>query len=474
MDLLRWPIAGAFLRWRHARTSLQILLLSLAVIVIVSGLVGPDIGSANLATVLVWVHYRGLLVLALLAAGNFFCTGCPMVRVRDWGRRLHPATRHWPKALRSKWVAAALFAGVLFVYELLDVWTLPAATAWLVLVYFGAALAIDLTFSGASFCQYVCPVGQFNFLTSTMSPLEVRARDANVCANCVTADCVAGRRAPVAPHPVVQRGCELGLFLPTKVGNLDCTFCLDCVQACPHDNVGLVTRTPAIELADTRRRSVIGRLQERGDLAVLATVFVFSSLVNAFAMTAPARSMGTLVEAIAGIRDETTILVCLFVVGLVVGPAGLLGVTAWATRALARDRARGLTAIARRYVFALVPFGCGMWAAHYLFHLMTGALVVVPVAQRAVVDAFGAPWLGLPLWTWTGIRPGATFPVQVGFVILGSIGAFGVASAMADEDYPGVSRRAALPWIVAATLLAAFAIWILYQPMEMRGLSAAG
>ena len=46
----------------------------------------------------------------------------------------------------------------------------------------------------------------------------------------------------------------LGLFLPAKVGNLDCTLCLDCVQACPHDNVALASRLPGLELADARRR----------------------------------------------------------------------------------------------------------------------------------------------------------------------------------------------------------------------------
>src|SRR6185436_20718746 len=81
-----------------------------------------------------------------------------------------------------------------------------------------------------------------------------------------------------------QRGCELGLFLPMKVGNLDCTMCLDCVHACPHDNIALVTRIPGAELLETRRRSGLGRLIQRPDLAVLAVVFTFAALINAFAM----------------------------------------------------------------------------------------------------------------------------------------------------------------------------------------------
>ena len=105
-----------------------------------------------------------------------------------------------------------------------------------------------------------------------MSPTELQIKDGNTCHSCGTFDCIKGQRAPAEPARIVQRGCELGLFLPGKVGNLDCTLCLDCVHACPHDNIALTTRVPAIELLDTRRRSGIGKLEARFDLAALAVV----------------------------------------------------------------------------------------------------------------------------------------------------------------------------------------------------------
>ncbi len=199
VDVLRWPVVGGFLRWRHARTSLQLGLLAAAVVVVLHGLFGPDFAPGNLATVLTWVHYRGLLVVALLAAGNFFCAGCPFVLVRDWGRRLHAPARLWPKRLRGKWLALVLFAGVLFAYELFDLWALPRATAYLVLAYFGAALAIDSVFKGATFCKHLCPIGQFNFVASTMSPLELRIREPATCQACRTSDCISGRRSVASP-----------------------------------------------------------------------------------------------------------------------------------------------------------------------------------------------------------------------------------------------------------------------------------
>ena len=334
VDVLHWPLVGRLLRWRHARTSLQLVLLVAAAILVLHGLFGPDLAPGNLATVLTWVHYRGLLVVALLAAGNFFCAGCPFILVRDWGRRLHAPARLWPKRLRGKWIALVLFAAVLFAYELFDLWALPRGTAYLVLAYFAAALAIDTVFKGASFCKHVCPIGQFNFVASTLSPLELQIRKPATCQACQTSDCIMGRRSPGMPEKIIQRGCELSLFLPVKVGNIDCTFCLDCVQACPHDNIAMAVRTPGIELADTRWRSGIGRLVNRPDIAALSVLFVFGAMVNAFAMVGPVRGVEQWLAATLGTTSEAVVLGCLFALGLVVAPLVLLGAAAGLTRAL--------------------------------------------------------------------------------------------------------------------------------------------
>ena len=63
---------------------------------------------------------------------------------------------------------------------------------WLTFV---AVLLIDGLFKHASFCKFVCPIGQFNFIASTLSPLEVQVRDHGVCDRCATKDCIRGRRA---------------------------------------------------------------------------------------------------------------------------------------------------------------------------------------------------------------------------------------------------------------------------------------
>ena len=135
----------------------------------------------------------------------------------------------------------ALLVLFLWAYEAFSLWDSPWWTAWIAVGYFVAAFVIDGFFRDAAFCKYVCPIGQFNFVQSLVSPLEVKVRDAAVCATCRTKDCIRGRDGEFA-------GCELHLFQPRKSGNMDCTFCLDCIHACPHENVGILARPLGSEL----------------------------------------------------------------------------------------------------------------------------------------------------------------------------------------------------------------------------------
>ena len=81
---------------------MQSIMAFLAVIVIFDGLVGPQLSPMNLAGILPWIHWRGMLILSLLVAGNVFCMACPFTLTRDLGRRLLPARLRWPRQLRSK------------------------------------------------------------------------------------------------------------------------------------------------------------------------------------------------------------------------------------------------------------------------------------------------------------------------------------------------------------------------------------
>lgn len=471
-NLLDLPVIGPFLRWPYSRMALQSVTLLIALIMILHGLFGPDLAPRNLSTLFTWVHYRGFLVLILLVAGNFFCMACPFILPRDLARRFTQPVRNWPRRLRNKWLSMGLFVLILFSYEYFDLWGSPWWTAWLIIGYFSAALLVDTFFKKASFCKYVCPIGQFNFISSTMSPFEVKVTDTDICLTCETKDCIKGTRNPADKDDVIQRGCELALFQPNKVGNMDCTFCMDCVHACPHDNVGVSTKVPGSELWEKTRRSGIGRFENRKDLSVLALLFTFGALLNAFGMVSPVYAFQNWLAGILNTTSELPVLATLFFLMLVVEPVILMGGAAFATSKWTATN-ENLLPVVMRFAFALVPFGFGLWVAHYSFHFLTGIWTFVPVIQSSMAD-LGLPIFGEPMWQLSGISPGLVYPLELGFLSLGLLGSLLVTYRISFREYKTRPWQAFIPWVVLCILLFIAAVWLLNQPMEMRGTFLGG
>lgn len=432
---------------------------------VLHGLFGPSLAPKNLVTVLSWVHFRGLLVATLLMAGNFFCLACPFMLVRNAARKVFRPVWNWPRRLRNKWISLGLLVMILFFYELFDLWSSPWWTAWLVILFFATALIVDVLFKHASFCKFVCPIGQFNFIGSTVSPLEVKVRDQEVCTSCATKDCIRGARDPELV--VIQRGCELALFQPRKTGNLDCTFCLDCVQACPHDNIGILSRLPAEELTVDPLRSGLGFISRRKDLAALAMVFCFGALLNAFGMVRPIYAFESWIAGLLGLNREAPVLALIFFLFLVIEPLILIGAAALVTRAITTSKSSVL-ATAIRYSYALVPLGFGIWLAHYGFHFLTGLFTFIPVAQNAVAE-LGAPLLGQPRWSLVGLPQNVVRVFEYGFLSLGMVGSLLVSHRLAEAELSNHRRLIFATWALVSFSLWCAAIWLMSQPMEMRG-----
>ncbi len=463
-DLLRVPLVGRFLRRRWARPGLQLIMLGLAVLVILDGLLGPRVGPANLAGVAPWIHWRGLVMLGLLVGGNLFCMACPFTLPRKLAQRWLPEGRSWPRALRSKWLAIVLVALFLWSYEAFSLWNSPWLTAWIAVAYFVAAFAVDGLFRGAAFCKYVCPIGQFNFVQSLVSPLEVGVRQPAICAGCSSKECIRGSAAAA--------GCGMQLFQPRKNGNFDCTFCFDCVQACPHENVGVFATFSAGRLADTRLfRSGIGRLGQRGDVAALVLLLVFGAFANAGGMIGPVVAWQDDLRLRFGNPPHIAAVSVYYFIAIVVAPLMVVSLAAMAS-GLWNGTARSLFRIATRYAYALIPLGFGMWLAHHGFHLFTSYGTIVPVAQRMTID-FGFSNLTEPQWQHACCLGVADWIIKFELLALdvGLIGSLMVAYRVAVDDV-GQGRRALaamLPWALVICTLFAIGVWIVLEPMQMRG-----
>ena len=492
-DLLRLPGLRRLLRWRYARLLFQVPLLLLALFVIVDGLTGRPLAPRNVATTSVWLHYRGFVVLALALFGNAFCAACPLMLTRGptrWLKRALGGDRDWPRALRSKWLVIVLLVAFFVSYEVFSLWSSPWLTAWLVIGYFGAALAVDTLFPAGTFCRHVCPLGNFNFALAHTSPTVIGAVDHDVCERCEAKPCLHGRvsdaasarpaweaaglpvegsrRAGFVPLGEVVRpngrgsfpGCETGLFVPTITSTMDCTMCFNCVRACPYDNVALRVRSPLREAATDGW----GR---RGWTAVTAmgVLLLWWGLLNALAMIGPFFAAADAVAAALGTQSSALVLIVLF---SLVSAVGLLltGGAFWLGD-LAGGANDGPLRAFRRWGSVAVILAVGMWTAHYLFHFLTGALQIVPVFQHFF------EYRGFAVDTnW---RLGPLVPTRwlffIGAAIASLYGALAMVAAatIALRDF---GRRGVIAmWPVGLFALAVTVVVVLVmgQPMEMRG-----
>lgn len=466
-DLLRVPLLGAFLRWRYSRFALQLPLLLIAALCVYDGLTGRQLAPRNTATVAVWVHYRGLVALALAVAGNLFCAACPLMLTRGPTKflKLCLPQLEFPKILRNKYGVLGLTLLFLFSYEYFDLWASPWLTAWLILAYFAAALLTDAIFPVGTFCKYVCPLGNFNFALSVASPTQIVAINQGICQSCEGKYCLNGRvetattRAPLtglkSTHVLLELpmasatrgafpGCETDLFVPAIQSNTDCTVCLNCVRACPYDNVALSLRSPLTE-AET--------LRPRADWAWFIAVLTWAGLVNAFAMIPPFFAVAAWLSNLLGTRDEALLL-------LIIQGAGI-GVGALLTWTAARGKLRD-------WVGVLFPLSIAVWGGHYLFHFVTGYNTLLPNAFSALER------LGLPLGALAlpgVVRGDGIFWIQalISYAALLASGWVAYRKAARDKADPRAVLLELLPMLLLIVFFNALTLLIFSQPMQARG-----
>jgi polyferredoxin len=485
-DLLRLPVIGRLLTMRYGRLLLQLPFLAIALLLIYDGFTGETIASQNLATVTVWVHYRGFLVVALLLVGNLFCMGCPFTLPRTLAKRLSGRGGRFPRILRNKWLAIANLFALFFAYEWLDLWASPALTAWVIVAYFVASFVLEAWFSESAFCKYVCPLGAFNFAYSTLAPTQIQARNPSVCAECVGKECINGSYSPsvvaldaisvrtgetVTHSPQGTLGCGTLLFVPQLKSNADCTLCLDCVRACPHDNVALVVRRHGQELEREEA------LPKRYDAAFVYIVLAFVGVVNAFGMVPPVYDlMQSLAEALQLARwglgqqaIDAVVLLILFIGGGLFLPLLWSWLSAWLALRLTGARLT-LREVLTTLSVAFVPLGFGIWVAHYSYHFLTAFLTIVPIFHNFLIQhgitAFGTS----PQWELSGVTElGVIGAVQLVALLGGFVWSFALLQRHSIRLFKRQAILAVLPFALMLLCLVLVAVWIFSLPMEMRG-----
>lgn len=229
---------------------------------------------------------------------------------------------------------------------------------------------------------------------------------------------------------------------------MDCTFCLDCVKACPHDNVSLIQISPIQSFVKDPYRSGVGRFSRRPDIVALALLVTFGAFVNAAGMVTPVMMWEHRLHALLGPRAMPLVELMFIAVGAIGLP--------FLAMALCRLLSRVTTDNARRFAYALVPVGFAMWLAHLLYHL--GTSLTAPLARFGLETvAFMPSWL---------------VPTQILLLDAGLLFSLYVCWRLAKQLAPAGRSPVAVtvPWATLAGALYSVGIWILFQPMQMRGM----
>ena len=122
------------------------------------------------------------------------------------------------------------------------------------------------------------------------------------------------------------------------------------------------------------------------------------------------------------------------------------------------------------FAMTMVPLGFAMWLAHFVFHLFTGSHMPIPVIQRIALDLHLFS-LGKPDWA---SLPGPYRNCLISrFSFLISDCWFRFTPDGESRNVTTISKNRSLliftPWSLVYFLFFLVAIWIIFQPMDMRG-----
>ena len=254
---------------------------------------------------------------------------------------------------------------------------------------------------------------------------------------------------------------------------MDCTFCLDCLHACPHENVSLLASLPGSQLVRIERgRKRPHRLFRRFDVAVLIFLLVFAAFVSAGGMVEPVQAWERSLRDSFALSSTQPVVVCLYLLTMLFLPTLLVGLCARLNGIFGRVPA-GWRESVSTFAPAFVPLGFSMWLIHFSYHLLTGGRAGLPVFQRAATDA-GISIFGAPDWSLASTMLSLDWLPSLELLVLG-IGllfTLYVGWRSASRFRLGFARTLGLlaPWAILALVLYTAGVWVIFQPMQMRGM----
>lgn len=413
------------------------------VFAIAAGLFGSVVGSHNFAIIFVWIAWWSAFKLVFIPfGGRAWCSICPIPLPGDWlqqggllskGRGLGLNLR-WPKRLRGSWLqsSAFLLIGLFSALTLTD----PRVTGWVLLALFGLAIGLSLVFENRAFCSYLCPIGGFSGIYAQTAPIELRVIDTEICAKHGDKSC--------------YHACPWGLYPVAFRNNAACGLCMECLRACPQDNLALNLRPFGTDIGTPRTANRSYSAQSL-DTAFLALVMLGSALAFAAVFVGPWGWLKSAAFAIGSLQ-WLGYAAGFLALNLLVLP-GLFGLAVWVGRQTSKVRLPLKREISTQSQ-ALLPLGLMAWIAF----TVSFALPKLGYILGVVNDPFGWGWklLGAGYTFWSPDVAGFSSLVQAGLLLLGLFWSADISRRVAEGDL-----RRAVPVQVFSLAFSLGMLWLL-------------
>jgi len=212
------------------------------------------------------------------------------------------------------------------------------------------------------------------------------------------------------------------------------------------------------------RGSGIGRLSQRADIAALVLVLGFGAFVNAAGMTGPVTMWMHHWHAKLHLSSMAPVVTVFYVVSLLIIPVVLVAACGCASRYWGRLSLTPISVICS-FAPALIPAGFGMWLTHFSNHLLAGWSAIIPVAGRFLWPAASGNYAATFVPDWL---PSMELILLDAGLLLTLYVTWRVACRLAQGARS--SLPVFLPWALLASGLYAAGVWIVFQPMQMRGM----
>ena len=222
----------------------------------IPGVDAPDpLMYTNLGNLAFWVLWLMGIVLLVPLVGRAWCSVCPIGAMNEFTSRFG-LKKVFPRFIRSQHLKALALVITVLLMGVFRIHHYPDATSWYLLIWAAAAVIVGVLFAGRSLCAYLCPVGGMLGLYGRIAPFHCGVREDEVCRDCEERECVRGAvgwlTAGFGKLKVSLRMRKYPCPVNLKVWDMDgtdrCLLCLNCMRACPLDNVALFGRKPLASL----------------------------------------------------------------------------------------------------------------------------------------------------------------------------------------------------------------------------------